>query len=60
MTWRPDKQEALKKLIRETIRSAGTLQPTELPHHVREQLKSQVDGDIDLDLLIRAVLEEQK
>ena len=60
MAWKADKKEALKKLIRDTIRAAGSLDPAEIPHHVREQLKAHGAGDADVDALIREVLASEK
>ena len=37
--WSPDKEEALKALIRQTIDAAGTSDPASLPHRVKERLK---------------------
>lgn len=60
MTWKPDKDEALKALIRETINSAGPLDAAALPHHVKARLKDQVKGDVDLDRLIDEALKARK
>ena len=59
MTWKPDKDEALKALIRKTINAAGPLDPAALPHHVRSRLKDQVKGDVDLDRLIDEALKDR-
>ncbi|MEZ5895253.1 MAG: hypothetical protein R3C40_04900 [Parvularculaceae bacterium] len=59
MTWKPDKDAALKALIRETINAAGSLDPAALPHHIRARLKDQVKGDVDLDRLIDEALKER-
>ena len=58
--WAPDKEEALKALIRQTISSAGLHDPATLPHRVKERLKGRATGDLDVDAYIRQVLEEEK
>ncbi|GAB4532934.1 MAG: hypothetical protein Kow00133_21070 [Amphiplicatus sp.] len=58
--WSPDKEEALKALIRQTIKAAGTDDPAALPHRVKERLKGQATGDFDVEAYVRAVLKEQK
>ena len=37
--WQPEDDEALKELIRETIKAAGPLGPDAIPHKVRERLR---------------------
>ena len=58
--WTPDRTAALKALIRDTIRSAGTIAPDRLPHHIRQRLRDQVDGNADLDRIIKDVIAEEK
>ncbi|MEE2690863.1 MAG: hypothetical protein VX640_04895 [Pseudomonadota bacterium] len=58
--WTPDSEEALKALIRQTIASAGLHDPASLPHRVKERLKGQATGDLDVDAYVRQVLEEEK
>ena len=58
--WSPDKEEAVKKLIRQTIASAGDEDPAALPHRVRERLKGQATGDIDVDAYVREVLRDKR
>jgi hypothetical protein len=59
-SWTPDTEEAAKKLIRETIAAAGSLDPATIPHRVKERLKGQATGDLDVDDYIRRALAEQK
>ncbi len=56
--WTPDKEAALKALIRATIESAGPIPPEQLPHKVKAALKDQASGAADLDRLIEQVLAE--
>ena len=58
--WSPDREEALKALIRQTIAAAGEGDPGSIPHRVRERLKGQATGDLDVDAYVREALEEQK
>ena len=60
MTWKPDREEALKTLIRQTIKSAGDISPADLPHAIKARLKNQTDVDADLDKLIKDILKEQR
>lgn len=55
-----ERERALKALIRETIANAGPVSPDSIPHRVKERLKGQAVGDLDLDALIREALAEQK
>ncbi|MFZ5617001.1 MAG: hypothetical protein ACOZAA_06745 [Pseudomonadota bacterium] len=47
------REEALKALIRETVASAGAIAPDEIPHKVKERIKGQATGDLDVDAYIR-------
>jgi len=58
-SWKPDTDEALKVLIRQTIDAAGPMEAGTLPHRLKERLKSQIDGTVDLDAMIKEVLKEQ-
>jgi hypothetical protein len=58
--WTPDKEEALKALIRQTIDAAGTADPDVLPHRVKQRLKGQATGDLDVDAYVKEVLKERK
>lgn len=60
MTWRPDASEALKHLIRQTIKAAGPIDPATLPHHLRERLRAQASGDAELDACIAEVIAEMR
>lgn len=55
-----ERETALKALIRATIAGAGSLAPDAIPHRIKEQLKGQATGDVDIDRLIRDALAEQK
>jgi len=59
VNWRPDKKEALKKLVRETIEGAGETPPDELPHRLRERLRAHAAGERELDEVIREVIAER-
>ena len=60
MTWKPDREEALKSLIRQTIKSAGDISPADLPHAIKARLKDQAGEGADLDRLIKDILKEQR
>ncbi len=47
------KDEALKKLIRETVTSAGAVAEGDIPHKVKERIKGQAKGDLDVDGYVR-------
>lgn len=51
-----EQRKMLKKLIADTVDSAGGLAPDEIPHRVRERLKDQALGDRDLEELIADAL----
>lgn len=59
-TWKPDDEEALKALIRATLKNAGPIDPAAIPSKVREQIKGRVTGDIDIDAYVKQVLRETK
>ena len=44
-----DKEKALKKLIGETVTSAGAIAPDEIPHKVKDRIRRQVCGDLDAE-----------
>lgn len=54
--WDQAEEEALKALIRDTIKAAGPIDPAALPHRIKERLKGQATGDVDLDALIKEAL----
>lgn len=58
--WKPDEEEALKALIRETVKHAGDVDPSTLPSTIRERIKGRVRGEIDVDEYVRRVLAETK
>lgn len=58
--WKPDDDEALKALIRKTIKSAGEIDPAAIPSKVRERLKGQATGDLDVDAFVQEIIREQK
>lgn len=58
--WKPDDEEALKALIRKTIRSAGTIDPAVIPSKVKARLRGQATGDLDVEAYIAEVLAETK
>lgn len=50
------REEALKALIRETVASAGAIAPDEIPHKVKERIRGQATGDLDVDAYIREAM----
>ena len=59
--WKPDLDEdALKDLIRQTIKNAGPVDPAMLPSKIRERIKGRATGDLDVDAYIKQVLRETK
>ena len=56
--WKPDDDEALKALIRKTIKSAGEIDPAAIPSKVKARLKGQATGDLDVDAYIAEALAE--
>lgn len=54
------REEALMKLIRETVASAGAIAPDELPHLVKERIKGQAAGDLDVDAYIKEAIRARK
>ncbi len=59
--WKPEPDEdAVKELIRQTIASAGPIDPSELPSKVRERIKGRAIGDLDIDAYVKQVLRETK
>jgi len=58
-TWKPD-NEALKALIRKTIDAAGPIAPDALPSKIKERLKGQATGDLDVDAYIKEVMAETR
>lgn len=57
--WSPEKERALKALIRKTIDLSGDQDPDVLPHRVRERIKGRATGDLDIDAYVREVLAER-
>ena len=58
--WKPDDDEALKALVRETIKAAGLTDSRNIPHKVKERIRGQATGELDIDAIIKQVLEETK
>ena len=54
------KEEALKKLIRDTVESAGAIAPGDIPHKVKERIRGQATGDLDVDACIREAMKSRK
>jgi hypothetical protein len=54
------REEALMKLIRDTVASAGAIAPDELPHLVKERIKGQAAGDLDVDAYIKEAVRARK
>jgi hypothetical protein len=58
--WKPKDEEALKALIRQTIKAAGPTDPSALPSKIKERIKGRIAGDLDVDAYIKEVLAEMK
>ena len=58
--WKPDDEEALKALIRDTVKAAGPLDPNVLPSKIKERIRGRATGDLDVDAYIRQVIAETK
>lgn len=58
--WKPDDEEALKALIRKTIQSAGKIDPAAIPSKVKERLRGQATGALDVEAYIAEALAETK
>ena len=58
--WTPEDEETIKDLIRATIKNAGADDPALLPSKVREQIKSRIKDDVDVDAYVKRVLAEQQ
>ncbi len=43
--WTPDRDAAIKSLIRQTIKAAGPIAPDKLPHHIKTVLQQQIGAD---------------
>lgn len=54
-----ERLKAVKALIRDTVASAGGIAPDAIPHRVKERLKGQALGDVDVDRLIAEALKER-
>jgi hypothetical protein len=58
--WTPDQEKALKALIRETIDAAVKTDPASVPHRVKERIKGQATGDLDIDAYVAEVMKERR
>lgn len=59
--WEPElTEDALKAIIRATIINTGTQDPGDLPFKIKERLRGQATGDLDIDGYIREILAETK
>ena len=58
--WSPDKDAALKALIRETVKGAGAMSADAIPHQIKEQIRAHASGDIDVEAYVAKVLAEIK
>jgi|GEM_PF-1311635 len=56
--WSPDTDEALKALIRATVMDAGPIAPDAIPHKVKQAIRGQATGDLDVDAFIKQVMKE--
>lgn len=57
--WTPNRDEAIKALIRDTISASGSVPPDQLPHHIRQRLKGQIEGVTDMDAVIAEIIAEE-
>ncbi len=58
--WTPDRDAAIRELIRQTIDSAGEIPPDQLPHHIRTRLAGQIEGKPDIEGYISQILKEER
>ena len=56
--WSPDTDEALKALINATIKSAGPIAPDAIPSVVKNAIRGQATGDLDVDAYIAKAIKE--
>lgn len=54
------KEEAVRKLICDTVDSMGAIAPDEIPHQVKERIRGHATGDLDVDAYIRDALKSRK
>lgn len=54
------KEDALKKLIRDTVASAGAVAPDDIPHIVKDRIRGQARGDLDVDAYISETMKARK
>lgn len=54
------KEEALKKLIRDTVASAGAIAPDDIPYKVKERIRGHAAGKLDVDAYIREAMKNLK
>ena len=54
------REEALKKLIRDTVASAGALAPDDIPYKVKERIRGQAAGSLDVDAYIKEAIKTRK
>lgn len=52
-----DPKTPTAKLIAETIKALGPVAPDQLPHLLRERLKGQIEGDLDVEGYLRHLKE---
>ncbi len=58
--WKPEDEETLKALIRATVMAAGPLDPSVIPHKVKERIRGRATGELDVDAYIREVIAETR
>jgi len=54
------REEALKALIRQTVAEAGKMAPDEIPHWVKERIRGQAAGDLDVEAYVRDLLKKRR
>lgn len=58
--FKPESDETLKKLVRETQKAAGADHRTAPPHRVRQRLEDQASGEIGVDDYVKRQSTEQR
>ena len=58
--FKPENDEALKKLVRETVKAADADDPSVPPHRVRDRVRRQAKGEIGVEEYVRRQQAERK
>ena len=54
------KDRALKALIDKTVSSAGAIEPDDRPHTVKDRIRRQASGDLDVDGYVKDAVKSRK